>query len=173
MKQVISGKLKEQPVVQEKRNRKTGEKVPVLSFTLLAEDDAAPEVEVDGVLQKKRIPLSCMAYGDLAREIGELEKGARVTASTIMRYGENQQGSYPVYVIKRIDPDNDLQRQMNHLLTGYEEGQYDQVFEREFQPEFTLSGKSRDLLDRLRASPEREQQPAGREEREEPCNTKK
>ena len=84
MKQVISGKLKEQPVVQEKRNRKTGEKVSVLSFTLLAEDDAAPEVEVDGVLQKKRIPLSCMAYGDLAREIGELEKGARVTASTIM-----------------------------------------------------------------------------------------
>ena len=55
MKQVISGKLKEQPVVQEKRNRKTGEKVSVLSFTLLAEDDAAPEVEVDGMLQKKRI----------------------------------------------------------------------------------------------------------------------
>lgn len=173
MKQVISGKLKEQPVVREKRNRRTGEKVPVLSFTLLAEDDAAPETRVEGVLQKKRIPLACMAYGDLAREIGELEKGARVTASTIMRYGENQQGSYPVYVIKRIDPDHDLQRQMNHLLAGYEEGQYDQIFEREVQPEFTLSGKSRDLLDRLRASPEYVSRPTENEREENRCNTKK
>lgn len=159
MKQVISGYLKETPNVRKEQNKMTGDIIAVTKFTLLAEDEAAPEITVNGVQQKKRIPLTCMAYGDLAKEIGELQKEDCLTASTIMRYGENRHGGYPVYVIKRIDGYNDLQRQMDHLLTGYEEGQYDQVFEREVQPEFTRRGLERDRLNnRSRDAPAKEKE---------------
>ena len=42
----------------------------------------------------------------------------------------------PVYVIRRIDPDNKIQKQMSELLAGYESAKFDDISRQEPQPSF-------------------------------------
>ena len=65
-----------------------------------------------------------------------------MTGSYIMRYSEIRPAGIekpivsPVYVIRRIDPENKIQKQMSELLTGYESGKFDDVSRQDPQPDF-------------------------------------
>lgn len=163
MKQVISGTLARAPELRTYPDRETGEARQVSNLTLFVFDPAAPEgARADGTTYKKSIPLQCVAWGDLARQVSGFQKGDTVTASTTMRYRERvlENGIHipePLYVIRRIDPANDIQKQMSRLLTGYEKGDYDRLDGKEQQPDFSPDRQSEQQRER-KQEPSQEQE---------------
>lgn len=168
MKQIISGKLANTPELKEIK-LEDGTKQVVTNFTVFAYDSNAPLVtRDDGSTYRKGIPLRCTAWGTNAEEVAKLKKGDQLTASSTLRYNEypRKDGSMAVdtnYVIKRIDPENDIHRQLSNLLAGYEAHEYDQISEREiappdFQPDRDLNKQGKEL------NHEKEQEPELQEE---------
>lgn len=141
MKQVISGKLAASPELRQV-TMKDGSKQTVANFTIYGYDGNAPLVKrEDGTSYPKGISLKCVAWGENATAVSELKGGDQLTASATMRYNEytkdGKVATDPNYVIKRIDPQNDLHRQLSKLLSSYESGECNQIFEREKQqPDF-------------------------------------
>lgn len=159
MKQIISGKLGKNPELKEVETKEGKRKV--VNITVFAYDPSGPEVKrPDGSTYRKGIPLQCTAWGPNAEEIAKMKAGDTLTASTTMRYHEysRKDGSKvvePNFVIKRIDPENDIHRQLSTLLTGYEAGEYDQIAEKDIkQPEF---GKDQAMQ---LSEPDKEPEPA-------------
>lgn len=140
MKQIISGRLAVDPKLQEV-TLADGTKEKVVNFTLFVYDPAAPEeIREDGSTYKIGIPISCAAWGKAAEEVARLKKGSLLTASSTMRLNhyQNKNGKdvrEPRYVIKRIDPNNEIQKQMSQLLTEYEEGK-GPIYREGAQPDF-------------------------------------
>lgn len=164
MKQVISGTLARAPELRTYPDRETGEARQVSNLTLFVFDPAAPEgTRADGTTYKKSIPLQCVAWGDLARQVSGFQQGDTVTASTTMRYRERvlENGTHipePLYVIRRIDPTNQIQKQMSSLLTGYEKGKYDRLDGKKQQPGFSPDRQSEQQRER-KQEPSQEQEP--------------
>lgn len=147
MKQVISGRLAEAPALNTVTVNE-GREEKVVNFTIFAYDPNAPEIEgKDGKTYRKGIPLKCAAWGDNAVQISEMKKGSQLTAVANMRLNEfsftekeTQQVrniSEAVYVIRKIDTENKIHKQMTSLLKGYEDDVYDTIFdEKSEQPGF-------------------------------------
>lgn len=145
MKTVISGRLIKKPELKRvvlKGGREEVEEV-VCDYSLWVSDASAPvRTGSDGKPHKADIPFSCTAWGDNAREIAEKGAGDILTGSYTMRYSEIRPAGIekpivsPVYVIRRIDPENKIQKQMSELLTGYETGKFDDVSRQDPQPDF-------------------------------------
>lgn len=145
MKTVISGRLIKKPELKRvvlKDGREEVEEV-VCDYSLWVSDASAPvRTGSDGKPHKADIPFSCTAWGDNAREIAEKGAGDILTGSYTMRYSEIRPAGIekpivsPVYVIRRIDPENKIQKQMSELLTGYETGKFDDVSRQDPQPDF-------------------------------------
>ncbi|MCU7378901.1 single-stranded DNA-binding protein [Clostridiales Family XIII bacterium ASD5510] len=148
MKQIISGKLAKTPTLKKIPNKEGGEE-RVANFTIFVFDPNAPRVErPDGSTYRKGIPFHCTAWGENADYVAGKKAGEQLTASATVRYNEypRKDGSKLVeanYVIKRIDPQNEIQKQMSSLLAGYEDGQYHRIDQREAQPEFRDFDKGR------------------------------
>lgn len=165
MKQVISGTLARAPELRTYPDRETGEARQVSNLTLFVFDPAAPEgTRADGTTYKKSIPLQCVAWGDLARQVSGFQQGDTLTASTTMRYRERvlANGAHipePLYVIRRIDPANQIQKQISNLLTGYEKGEYDRLDGNEPQPDFSQSRQSQPQQRNLEQEKSQEQNP--------------
>lgn len=165
MKQVISGTLARAPELRTYPDRETGAERQVSNLTLFVFDPAAPEgTRADGTTYKKSIPLQCVAWGDLARQVSGFQKGDTLTASTTMRYRERvlADGGHipePLYVIRRIDPDNQIQKQMSSLLTGYEKGEYDRLDGNEQQPGFSPDEQSQQQQREQKQELSQEQEP--------------
>lgn len=163
MKQIISGRLAQTPQLKTIQSKETREIQQVTRFTVLAFDPDAPQEEPG-------IPLRCSAWGKNAETIGQMKEGELFTASTTMRYseylrGDGSRAAEPNYVVKRIDPDHEIQNQMAELLGGYEDGQYDQVFEKEAQPDFSGFGRTRDQPEKREPQPARSR--SGEQDRKE------
>lgn len=142
MKTVISGRLIKKPELK-RVVLKDGREEVVCDYSLWVSDAAAPvRTGSDGKPHKADIPFSCTAWGDNAREIAEKGAGDVLTGSYIMRYSEIRPAGIekpivsPVYVIRRIDPENKIQKQLSELLTGYETGKFDDVSRQDPQPDF-------------------------------------
>lgn len=142
MKLVISGKMAK---VEFREVERGSSKHQVVNFTTFAYDGNAPLKErEDGSKYKAGIPLKCVAWDDRAEEIRQMLKDGKntITAAVTMRYNEYEsRNGYtviePQYVIRKIDHENDLHKQMSSLLSCYEEGKINQVFEKEIQPDFS------------------------------------
>ena len=142
MKTVISGRLIKKPELK-RVVLKDGREEAVCDYSLWVSDASAPvRTGSDGKPHKADIPFSCTAWGDNAREIAEKGAGDILTGSYTMRYSEIRPAGIekpivsPVYVIRRIDPENKIQKQMSELLTGYETGKFDDVSRQDPQPDF-------------------------------------
>lgn len=142
MKTVISGRLIKKPELK-RVVLKDGREEVVCDYSLWVSDASAPvRTGSDGKPHKADIPFSCTAWGDNAREIAEKGAGDVLTGSYTMRYSEIRPAGTekpivsPVYVIRRIDPENKIQKQMSELLTGYETGKFDDVSIQDPQPDF-------------------------------------
>lgn len=142
MKTIVSGKLAETPEITEVELN-DGSKQRVANFTIFVFDGNAPLRErKDGSRYREGIPLKCTAWGELADQVGEFKKGEQFTASATMRHNafERKDGSRvvePKYMIRRIDKENDIQKQISNLLSHYEEGKTDHIFKEEEQPSFS------------------------------------
>lgn len=142
MKLVISGKMAGVNISEVSLPSGTHK---VVNFTVYAYDPNAPiKGREDGTSYKAGIPLKCVAWDDKAVEIEKMisEKKNILTAAVTMRYNEftSKDGRNiiePQYVIRKIDKDNDLHRQMSSLISCYEEGKISQIFEKEIQPRFS------------------------------------
>lgn len=167
MKQIISGRLAADPKLQEV-TLADGTNEKVVNFTLFVYDPAAPEeTREDGSTYKIGIPISCAAWGQAAEEVAGLKKGSLLTASSTMRLNrykskDGKDVREPRYVIKRIDPNNEIQKQMSQLLSEYEEGK-GPIYREGVQPDF--SDPKKENRKEQSMEPEQEKE-AGRSEEE-------
>lgn len=142
MKTVLSGRIIQKPELKHVVLEDGREEV-VCNYSIWVADPTAPvRMGSDGKLHKVDIPFSCTAWGDNARAIAEKNSGDVLTGSYTMRYNEIRPAGLdkpivsPVYVIRRIDPDNKIQKQMSELLAGYESAKFDDISRQEPQPSF-------------------------------------
>ena len=124
MKTIISGRLITDPEIRDVQ-LKDGSNTKVCNYRLWVSDPAAPAVEGENGKEYKRdVPFSCTAWGDNAEKIAAKKAGDTITGSYTMRYSERKIGdkSYamPEYVVRKIDPENNIQKEMSDLLTEYE-----------------------------------------------------
>ena len=143
MKQVISGRMGKVEIKEVELSSGTHK---VANFIAFAYDGNAPlKKREDGTTYRAGIPLKCVAWDERAEEIEQMLKDKKntITAATTLRYNEyvNKATGFavvePQYVIRKIDPENDLHKQMSSLISCYEEGKINQVFEKEIQPDFS------------------------------------
>lgn len=142
MKAVLSGRLIKKPELKNIVLQDGREEV-VCNYRLWVADPSAPvRTGSDGKPHKADVPFSCTAWGDNARAVAAKNAGDLLTGSYTMRYSEiRPEGSdktivNPTYVIRRIDPENTIQKQMSEMLSGYENGKYDDIARAEPQPAF-------------------------------------
>ena len=142
MKAVLSGRLIKKPELKNIVLQDGREEV-VCNYRLWIADPSAPvRVGNDGRSHKADIPFSCTAWGDNARYVAAKNPGDILTGSYTMRYseirseGSNKMLVNPTYVIRRIDPENKIHKQMSEMLSGYENGTYDDIGIQEPQPAF-------------------------------------
>lgn len=132
MKTVISGRLIEEPELR-KVKLSDGTEMEVCNYEIWVADPTAPTLKAkNGREYKRDVAFRCTAWGENAKAIAELEKNSTLTGSYVMKYNNG----YPNYVIKRIDKENKLQKQMSDLLSAYEENKINDIVVPDQQPSF-------------------------------------
>lgn len=139
MKIPISGKLGKISEVKTVETKNGATKVA--NFTVYVSDPYSPEFErADGSKYKKDIPFSCVAWGELAEELGKRKTGERLTGSYVMKYNERTVNGKttvePKYLLKKIDLENTLHNQLSELLSDYEEGTISSIKNQGVTPSF-------------------------------------
>jgi len=141
MRTVISGKIGKPEIREIEINN---EKSKVANFTILVYDGSAPiKKREDGSTYKARIPFRCTAWNEHAKEIEQIIADGKNTITAVVEMKHNEymtKNGYlvndPKCIIKKIDYNNDLHKQLDSLLMCYEDGKINQIFEKEIQPSF-------------------------------------
>lgn len=132
MKTVISGRLIEDPEIKTV-TLADGNEVDVCNYQLWVSDPTAPTVEGKSGREFTRdVAFNCTAWGDNAKEVAALKKNSVLTGSYVMKYNEGKAN----YVVKRIDPENKLQKQLADLLNAYEDNIINDLSVPDLQPSF-------------------------------------
>lgn len=137
---VITGRLGSTPILNEVEGV-DGKMHKVTDVTIYAQDRTAPKRKMkDGRELPKGVPMQCRAWGERAEMLADMKSGDTVTAIAEMKYGVIDVGGRKIehntFLIRKIDRKNNIAKQMEELLTGYEKGEYDRIFDRNAVPDF-------------------------------------
>lgn len=138
MKTVISGTLGHDPALRQVKGS-DGRMHNVVNFTVYAYDPTAPRRELPGGKEvPKGVPLHCTAWGENANEVSKYKKGDTITAVMELKYGTMKVGDSTVeqstFLVRKIDTANQISKQLDDLLSGYEYGKYSKIFDKDAPP---------------------------------------